>query len=130
MKEEFKMKKIMTAIIISTLVIVLGGTTIFAAGRGRQASQTTAENPQSPAAGAGCACSEAGQYFTDTDGNGICDYRNTDDRAACNYSNADDRTGACPYNNNCMPAYRRHANGNGNSAQFGHRGQEHHVGFR
>ena len=111
------MKKIITALIISAFVIVLGGTTIFAAGRGRQASQNAAGNPQCPAAGTGYACSVAGQYFTDTDGDGICDYRNTDDRSE-----------VCPYNNNCTPEYRHHASCKGNAAQSGHR--EHHGSFR
>lgn len=96
------MKKIITALIISALVIVLGGTAVFAAGR----------------------------YFTDADADGICDYRNTDCYAEYNYSNADNRTGICPCNNNnsCTPKYRHHANGNEDAGQPGRR--EHHGGFR
>ena len=102
MKEESKMKKIITALIISALVIVLGGTAVFATGR----------------------------YFTDADADGICDYRNTDCYAEYNYSNADNRTGICPCNNNnsCTPKYRHHANGNEDAGQPGHR--ERHGGFR
>lgn len=94
------MKKIITALIISAFVIVLGGTAVFA----------------------------AGQYFTDADADGICDYRNTDCYAEYNYSNADNRTGICPCNNSCTPKYRHHANGNEDAGQPGHR--EHHGGFR
>ena len=94
------MKKIITALIISAFVIVLGGTAVFA----------------------------AGWYFTDADADGICDYRNTDCYAEYNYSNADNRTGICPCNNSCTPKYRHHANGNEDAGQPGHR--EHHGGFR
>ena len=94
------MKKIITALIISALVIALGGTAVFAAGR----------------------------YFTDADADGICDYRNTDCYAEYNYSNTDNRTGICPCNNSCTPKYRHHANGNEDAGQPGHR--EHHGGFR
>lgn len=90
------MKKIITALIISALVIVLGGTAVFAAGR----------------------------YFTDADADGICDYRNTDCYAEYNYSNADNRTGICPCNNSCTPKYRHHADGNEDAGQPGHREHE------
>ena len=100
MKEESKMKKIITALIISALVMVLGGTAGFAAGR----------------------------CFTDADADGICDYRNTACYADYNYSNADNRTGICHCNNSCTPKYRHHANGNEDAGQPGHR--EHHGGFR
>ena len=90
------MKKIITALIISALVIVLGGTAVFAAGR----------------------------YFTDADADGICDYRNMDYYAEYNYSNADNRTGICPCNNSCTPKYRHHADGNEDAGQPGHREHE------
>lgn len=77
------MKKIMATIIISAFVIALGGTTAFAVGRGRQETRSTAGNRQYSA---DYTCQGTGTYFTDTDGDGICDYRNTAES-----------TGVCPH---------------------------------
>jgi hypothetical protein len=83
MKEEFKMKKIMTAIILSAFVIVLCGTTAFAVGRGRQETRSTAGSRQYSA---DHTCQGTGAFFTDTDGDGICDHLNTSGIS-----------GVCPY---------------------------------
>lgn len=75
------MKKIMAAIMVSAFVITLGGTTAFAVGRGRQESTSGIRQYSTDYTGQG-----AGAFFTDADGDGICDYRNTSGIS-----------GVCPY---------------------------------
>ena len=116
MKEEFKMKKIMTAIIISAFVIALGGTTAFAVGRGRQETSSTAGIRQYSV---DYTCPGTEDYFTDTGGDGICDYRNTSGSSE-----------ACPYLEDPAVEYRCHSRctgdgtgiGAGNGARFGRHG--------
>ena len=100
------MKKIMAAIVISAFVIVLGGTTAFAVGRGRQeAPAGTAGNKQYST---DYACQGTGRYFIDENGDNICDYRNTAEN-----------TGECPYHEDHSSGYRYHAGCSGNSAGCG-----------
>lgn len=122
------MKKIMTAIIISTFVIALGGMTTFAAGRGRQVSQPAGQNARPAAENAGYVGAGTGQYFIDEDGDGICDYLEENGGTEYSYRNADNRAETCPYNGSSTPEYRRHTNGAGGSGQYGHRGYR--GGFR
>ena len=102
------MKKIMTAIIISAFVIALGGTTAFAVGRGRQETSSTAGIRQYSA---DYTCQGTGDYFTDTGGDGICDYRNTSGSSE-----------ACPYLEDPAVEYRCHSRCTGDGARFGRHG--------
>ena len=73
------MKKLTAGLITSALVIVLGSTTALAVGNGRQAAAGNGLNADSQYS-AGCTgtfCESTGYYFTDEDGDGICDHRGT-----------------------------------------------------
>lgn len=73
------MKKLTAGIITSALVIVLGSTTALAVGNVRQAAAGNGLNADSQYS-AGCTgtfCESTGYYFTDEDGDGICDHRGT-----------------------------------------------------
>lgn len=97
------MKKLTAGIITSALVIVLGSTTALAVGNGRQAGPgngLSAEG-QYPSGCTGVFCEGAGYYFTDEDGDGICDYRSTKPNAQY--------TQTCPYCQNDPENCPRHA---------------------
>ena len=96
------MKKLTAGLITSALVIVLGSTTALAVGNGRQTGAGNGLNAGSQYS-AGCTgtfCESTGYYFTDEDGDGICDHRGT--RPDARY------TQTCPYCQNDPENCPRH----------------------
>lgn len=103
------MKKLTAGIITSALVIVLGSTTALAVGNGRQPGAGDGLNAgsQYPAGCTGTFCKSTGYYFTDEDGDGICDHRDTMPNARY--------TQTCPYCQNDPENCPRHAAAAGDS---------------
>ena len=111
------MKKLTAGIITSALVIVLGSTTALAVGNGRHAGAGNGLNTGSQYS-AGCTgtfCESTGYYFTDEDGDGICDHRGT--MPGARY------TQTCPYCRNDPENCPRHTAASGDSSGQGHHGQ-------
>lgn len=111
------MKKLTAGLITSALVIVLGSTTALAVGNGRQAAAGNGLNADSQYS-AGCTgtfCESTGYYFTDEDGDGICDHRGT--RPNARY------TQTCPYCQNDPENCPRHTAAAGDSSGQNHHGQ-------
>ena len=111
------MKKLTAGLITSALVIVLGSTTALAVGNGRQAAAGNGLNADSQYS-AGCTgtfCESTGYYFTDEDGDGICDHRGT--RPNARY------TQTCPYCQNDPENSPRHTTAGGDSSGQNHHGQ-------
>ncbi len=104
------MKKLTAGIITSALVIVLGSTTALAVGNGRQAgagSGPAAGRPY-PSGCTGAFCDGAEYYFTDEDGDGVCDHLGTGPNAPY--------TQTCPYCQNDPENCPRHAAAAGDSS--------------
>ena len=103
------MKKLTAGIIASALVIVLGSTTALAVGNGVNAGG------QYSAGYKGTFCQDTGYYFTDENGDGICDHRGTMPGAryaqTCPYCQSDPK--------NCL----HYEDAAGDSSGQGHHGQ-------
>lgn len=95
------MKKLTAGIITSALVIVLGSTTALAVGNGLNTGS------QYSAGCTGTFCESTGYYFTDEDGDGICDHRGT--MPGAQY------TQTCPYCQNDPENCPRHTAAAGDS---------------
>lgn len=72
------MKKSTAAVIVSALVITLGGTTALAFGQsGRAGYQNSVDRTADMVYNQNCKCGyceEYGHQYTDTDNDGVCDY--------------------------------------------------------
>lgn len=117
------MKKAAAAIIAATLIITLGGTTVFAFSRTGQADS---RNTVDRSTGMGynqyseCTyCGEPGHCFVDSDGNGICDHRTSGITDTSTYYNNTNSISDA----RCLRGSAYHCDGTGHHAghRYGHR---------
>ena len=85
------MKKIKWITLAAVLILTLGCTTLLASAHGRRHD---ARSTRSSTASVCTYCGDYSHCFTDSDGDGICDYReDTDAAAGCQYGYHSCRTG-------------------------------------